>query len=66
MPLRLATTSGRADLSIEIPPVNVLDVAALEELARLVLECAGARVLVLSGLPRAFSAGVSVGGCAAH
>ncbi len=60
MPLRLAATLGRADLSIEIPPVNVLDVAALEELARLVLESAGARVLVLSGLPRAFSAGVSV------
>jgi cyclohexa-1,5-dienecarbonyl-CoA hydratase len=60
VPLRLATTSGRADLSIEIPPVNVLDVAALQELARLVLECTGARVLVLSGLPRAFSAGVSV------
>jgi len=60
VPLRLATTSGRANLSIEIPPVNVLDVEALGELARLVLESAGARVLVLSGLPRAFSAGVSV------
>jgi len=60
VPLRLATTSGRANISIEIPPVNVLDVAALGELARLVLESAGARVLVLSGLPRAFSAGVSV------
>jgi len=60
VPLRLAVDSGRAGLSIEIPPVNVLDVAALEELARLVLECAGARVLVLSGLPRAFSAGVSI------
>lgn len=60
MPLRLATNSGRADLSIEIPPVNVLDVAALEELTRLVLDSSGARVLVVSGLPRAFSAGVSV------
>lgn len=60
MPLRLSTESGRADLAIDIPPVNVLDVAALEELARLVLHAGGERVLVLSGLPRAFSAGVSV------
>ena len=59
MPLRLATTRGRADLVIDIPPVNVLDAAALEELGRLVRGCAE-RVLVLSGLPRAFSAGVSV------
>ncbi len=60
MPLRLRSASGRADLSIEIPPVNVLDVAALDELTRLVLQASGERVLVLSGLPRAFSAGVSV------
>ena len=37
-----------------------LPAGVIQELARLVLECAGARVLVLSGLPRAFSAGVSV------
>ncbi|HEY3170284.1 MAG TPA: enoyl-CoA hydratase/isomerase family protein [Thermoanaerobaculia bacterium] len=60
MPLRLTTASGRADLAIDIPPVNVLDVAVLEEFARLVLHAGGERVLVLSGLPRAFSAGVSV------
>lgn len=59
MPLRLATCRGRADLVIDLPPVNVLDVAALEELGRLV-RGVGERVLVLSGLPRAFSAGVSV------
>jgi cyclohexa-1,5-dienecarbonyl-CoA hydratase len=47
-------------LSIDLPPVNVLDVAALEELARLVLQAGADRVLVLRGLPRAFSAGVSV------
>lgn len=60
MPLRLTVDAGHADLSIEIPPVNVLDVTALEELTRLVLEAGAARVLVLSGLPRAFSAGVAV------
>lgn len=61
MPLRFSSSaSGRADLAIEIPPVNVLDVAALEELARLVLQASEKRVLVLSGLPRAFCAGVSV------
>lgn len=60
MPLRLSSASGRAELAIDIPPVNVLDGAALEELARLVLQAGGERVLVLKGLPRAFSAGVSV------
>jgi cyclohexa-1,5-dienecarbonyl-CoA hydratase len=57
--LRL-TDSGRAEIAIDFPPVNVLDVTALEELVRLVLQASAARVLVLSGLPRAFSAGVSV------
>ncbi len=51
---------SRADLRIEIPPVNVLDVAALEELARRISEAPPARLLVLTGLPRAFSAGVDV------
>jgi len=60
VPLRLATASGLADLAIDIPPVNVLDGASLEELARLVLQAGGERVLVLRGLPRAFSAGVSI------
>jgi len=60
VPLRLTSESGRAELSIDLPPVNVLDVAALEELARLVLQAGADRVLVLNGLPRAFSAGVSV------
>jgi len=51
---------GRVDLSIEIPPVNVLGVADLEEIARRVEEARSARVLVLSGLARAFSAGVEI------
>jgi cyclohexa-1,5-dienecarbonyl-CoA hydratase len=59
VPLRLAASGGRADLSIDLPPVNVLAAAALEELGALVRGQAE-RVLVLSGLPRAFSAGVSV------
>jgi cyclohexa-1,5-dienecarbonyl-CoA hydratase len=60
VPLRLASSNGRADIAIEFPPVNVLDVEALQDLVRVVLEASAARVLVLSGLPRAFSAGVSV------
>jgi cyclohexa-1,5-dienecarbonyl-CoA hydratase len=50
---------GIAELRIRIPPVNVLSGADLRELARCV-SSAPARVLVLSGLPRAFSAGVEV------
>jgi cyclohexa-1,5-dienecarbonyl-CoA hydratase len=60
VPLRLTSVPGRADLAIELPPVNVLDRASLEELAGLVLEAGRERVLVLRGLPRAFSAGVSI------
>jgi cyclohexa-1,5-dienecarbonyl-CoA hydratase len=59
--LERSRDGSRADLRIEIPPVNVLDVAALEELARGVSEAPPARLLVLHGLPRAFSAGVDVG-----
>jgi enoyl-CoA hydratase/carnithine racemase len=58
--LEVSRASGRADLRIAIPPVNVLDLGSLSELARAIREAAGARVLVLQGLPRAFSAGVSV------
>jgi cyclohexa-1,5-dienecarbonyl-CoA hydratase len=60
VPLRLASSDGRAEIAIDFPPVNVLDVDALEEFARLVMQTSVARVLVLSGQPRAFSAGVSV------
>jgi len=51
---------GRADLEIRIPPVNVLAVADLDRLAKRVGGVGASRVLVLTGLPRAFSAGVSV------
>jgi cyclohexa-1,5-dienecarbonyl-CoA hydratase len=60
VPLRLDSSNGRAEISISFPPVNVLDVSALEELVRLVMKASDARVLVLSGLPRVFSAGVSI------
>jgi cyclohexa-1,5-dienecarbonyl-CoA hydratase len=60
--VRLERSRGgqRADLSIEIPPVNVLDPDALAELAAQVAAAPPARLLVLHGLPRAFSAGVDV------
>lgn len=52
--------AGRADLELRRPPVNVLGAADLERIASLSGETAGCRVLVVTGLPRAFSAGVSV------
>src|SRR5262245_65983517 len=58
--LRFTEENGLARVSIQLPPVNVLRVAQLEELGWLVQRAAVARVLVLSGLPRAFSAGVEV------
>ena len=58
--LERSRLGARADLRINRPPANVLGVAALGELARAVSEARGARVLVISGLPRAFSAGVDV------
>ncbi len=51
---------ARADLRIAYPPVNVLGAAALGELASRILDAPPARLLVLTGLPRAFSAGVAV------
>ena len=47
-------------MRIERPPVNVLTAADLDELAAAVSSLSGARVLLLTGLPRAFSAGVEV------
>ena len=58
--LTLSGDGARADLSVAIPPVNVLDPASLSELTRLITAARGARLLVLTGLPRAFSAGVDV------
>ena len=59
----LTRSSGgaRADLALSIPPVNVLGAADLASLAARVREAAPpARVIVLRGTPRAFSAGVDV------
>ena len=47
-------------MRIDRPPANVLDIAALGELTRAVRGAGDARVLVLSGLPTAFSAGVDI------
>jgi cyclohexa-1,5-dienecarbonyl-CoA hydratase len=60
--IRLDRSRGgaRADLRIAIPPANVLGLDALADLARAVASAKDARVLVLSGLPKAFSAGVDV------
>lgn len=51
---------ARADVTLAIPPVNVLSVAGLEELAWTIRAAVPARLLVLTGLPRAFCAGVDV------
>ena len=52
--------SSRADVALAIPPVNVLSAASLDDLARAIRAAAPARLIVLTGLPRAFSAGVDV------
>jgi cyclohexa-1,5-dienecarbonyl-CoA hydratase len=55
------TGSGSlARLRMHLPPVNVLGVADLAKLAAAIEEACDARVLLVSGLPRAFCAGVCV------
>ncbi len=51
---------ARADLSLAIAPVNVLGARHLDALGLSVREAAAARLLVLTGLPKAFCAGVDV------
>jgi len=51
---------GVARLDIHLPPVNVIGVADVDELTRRIEGAAGSRVVVLAGLPRAFSAGVEI------
>ena len=58
--LARAAGGGRADLRIERPPVNVLGAESLHDLARQVRAAGDARLLVLTGLAAAFSAGVDV------
>ena len=58
--LALAAGGARADLRIARPPVNVLDAESLHALARQVRAAGDARLLVLTGLAAAFSAGVDV------
>jgi cyclohexa-1,5-dienecarbonyl-CoA hydratase len=52
--LERSRDGARADLSIDIPPVNVLGPASLGELAAAIEAARPARLLVLTGLPRAF------------
>src|SRR5215471_6808528 len=58
--IRVSEADGLARVSIHLPPVNVLSVAYLNELGWAVESSRAARVVVLSGLPRAFSAGVEI------
>ena len=53
---------GFVRIRIDRPPVNVLGADDLKGLAASVARAnaAGARVILLTGLPRAFSAGVSI------
>lgn len=51
---------ARADVALARAPVNVLGAASLDELARCLRAAAPARLVVLTGLPKAFSAGVDV------
>jgi cyclohexa-1,5-dienecarbonyl-CoA hydratase len=51
---------GVAFLRIDLPPVNVLSAANLESLAGAVARARDARVLVVTGGPRVFSAGVEI------
>ena len=51
---------ARADVSLAIPPVNVLTAGHLGELADAIRSAQPARLLVLKGLPRGFCAGVDV------
>jgi cyclohexa-1,5-dienecarbonyl-CoA hydratase len=58
--LESAPGGGLARMRLHLPPANVLGVADLEILARRIEESRGATVLLLAGLPRAFSAGVDI------
>jgi cyclohexa-1,5-dienecarbonyl-CoA hydratase len=58
--LESAPGGGLARIRLHLPPANVLGVADLEILARRIEESRGATVLLLAGLPRAFSAGVDI------
>ena len=55
-----AASDGLARLDIHLPPVNVFSAADLDEFSRAVEKARSCRVLLLSGLPRAFSAGVAI------
>ena len=62
-PIALKITDGIAHLTLQRPPLNILDLATLGRLNAALRECdaGAARVLLISSsLPRAFSAGVEI------
>ncbi|HEX3629761.1 MAG TPA: enoyl-CoA hydratase/isomerase family protein [Candidatus Dormibacteraeota bacterium] len=62
--IRLELRDGLAQITIDRPPLNVLDTDALRQLNQALATCASDEVRVVllrSGVPRAFSAGVEIG-----
>jgi cyclohexa-1,5-dienecarbonyl-CoA hydratase len=61
--IEVETTSGIAMITLNRPPLNVLDIAMMKEIIQATEEAAGdasVKVLVLSGKGKAFSGGVDV------
>ena len=62
--VKLTISDGRAELVLDRPPVNVLDIAMMGEMSEALAEASEVtdlRVLVISAAGKAFSAGVDVG-----
>ena len=62
--VKLTIADGRAELVLDRPPVNVLDIAMMGEMCEALAEASEVpdlRVLVISAAGKAFSAGVDVG-----
>src|SRR2546423_2027551 len=62
-PIALEITDGIAHLTLQRPPLNILDVATLGRLKAALRECdasAGRVVVISSSLPHTFSAGVEI------
>lgn len=59
--IEVARTDGISRITLNRPPVNVLNSAMLEEFTAAITEAADARVVVLAARGKAFCAGVDVG-----
>jgi enoyl-CoA hydratase len=69
MPITVAHADATMRITIDRPPVNALDIEAIEELARTFADAADARPkggVVLTGAGKAFSAGVDTRAFAAY